>query len=59
MMPVFNFLVNYVLQRTHRVDCVRMNLGVGFTKTVIKTSAQPAQTALAQSLATGGRTSSR
>ena len=46
MMPVFNFLVNYVLQRTHRVDCVRMNLGVGFTKTVIKTSAQPAQTAL-------------
>jgi len=37
--PVWTFNVNYVLKRTRRVDRVRVDLGVGYTKTVIKTLA--------------------
>jgi len=37
--PVWTFNVNYVIKRTRRVDRVRVDLGVGYMKTVIKTLA--------------------
>lgn len=37
--PVFDFKINYALRRTRLVDRVRLDLGKGFTKTVIKTQA--------------------
>ncbi len=37
--PVWTFNVNYVIKRTRRVDRVRIDMGVGYMKTVIKTLA--------------------
>jgi len=37
--PVWTYNINYVLSRTRKVDRVRVNMGVGYTKSVIKTLA--------------------